>query len=114
MRHIRTKLGVENKIGESHELIGKLLDRFDANPEYDHSLVDEWYIEFDDEGWPGREIGLDSHELPVLAGPDDRNYGFWLDTNMQYNDFNGAEISAEHFEEKWNCWIATRKKRAGD
>ena len=36
-----------------------------------------------------------------MAGPDDRNYGFWLDTNMKLKDFTGEPIEADEFELLW-------------
>jgi hypothetical protein len=74
-----------------------------ANPDYESVLpqVREWLIEFDEAGQPWREIGLDAVGTPVLSGPDSRNYGFWLDTNMRLPDFEGQEISADLFEELW-------------
>ena len=76
----------------------------EANPDYTAKmhLVKEWLIEFDDEGSPSREIGISKTGGPVLAGPDSRNYGFWLDTNMQLKDFSEGEIvSKDHFEKVW-------------
>jgi hypothetical protein len=80
-----------------------VLERFipEANPDYAFDQVREWLIEFDEDGVPGREVGLDGSGEPVLAGPDGRNYGFWLDTNMRYEDFTGDEVTAEVFERAW-------------
>ena len=50
-------------------------------------LVKKWFIEFvEEEGelTPWREIALDANGKVVFAGPDKKNYGFWLDTNMKY------------------------------
>lgn len=60
-----------------------------------------WYIEFNDDDLPWREIGLDSDGAPVLAGPSRQDYGFWLDTNMCFNDFEGELIEQGEFEAKW-------------
>ena len=114
MRHIRTKLGTGEKAESSGSILEKLLKRIESNPDYDLKIVHEWFIEFDDDDWPGREIGLDLDGDPVLAGPDDNNYGFWLDTNMRYNDFDGIQITANQFEEKWNHWFASQTKDAKD
>ena len=75
----------------------------EANPDYEPKLhlVKEWLVEFDSKGEPGREIGLGGNGSPVLAGPDDRNYGFWLDTGMLMKDFEGTEVSVERFEQTW-------------
>lgn len=75
-----------------------------ANPDYDKKmhLLHEWLIEFDEAGNPGREIGLDAQGEPVLAGPDARNYGFWLDTNMTLKNFERNDVDAELFEALWN------------
>lgn len=77
-----------------------------ANPGYDSKLhlVKKWLIEFYEENGeflPWREIGLDEKENPVFAGPDKRNYGFWLDTNMKYQDFEGEPIEKDEFEKMW-------------
>ena len=74
-----------------------------ANPTYDAKmhLVSEWLIEFDAKGFPNREIGLEKNGSPVLAGPNKKDYGFWLDTNMVYSDFKDENIPVQVFEEKW-------------
>lgn len=77
-----------------------------ANPDYDSNmhLVKRWLIEFiyaDGKLLPWREIALGADGKPVFAGPNKRNYGFWLDTNMTYGDFEGEEIGKEEFERYW-------------
>jgi hypothetical protein len=77
-----------------------------ANPGYDSKmhLVKKWLIEFDEEDGkllPLREIGLGSNGTPVFAGPDKKNYGFWLDTNMKYEDFDGEPVAKDEFERIW-------------
>ena len=82
-----------------------------ANPEYDSKLhlVKKWLVEFvEEEGElvPWREIGLDASGEFVLAGPDYRNYGFWCDTKMTFESFNGEETSKEEFESIWKLtWV---------
>jgi len=78
-----------------------------SNPSYNSKmhLVKTWLIEFTEEGGylkPWREIALDSSNNIVFAGPDKNNYGFWLDSNMKYEDFKGEIISEEDFEKYWN------------
>lgn len=74
-----------------------------ANPGYRDKwhLVDEWLVEFDDDGGPQREVGLDADGRPILAGPSECDYGFWHDTNMRFDQFEGSLISESVFEEKW-------------
>jgi hypothetical protein len=74
-----------------------------ANPGYESKLhlVHEWLIEFDDEGLPNREIGITKKGEPVIAGPSEKNYGFWLDTNMSIADFCGDPLTEYEFETTW-------------
>jgi hypothetical protein len=106
--YLRTKLATDfepSSLSVGVRVLRKLLFFVpDANPDYEPKLhlVREWLIEFDDEGHPDREIGLDAHGFPLVAGPNDRNYGFWLDTNMLFSDFAGEPIAKEMFEAAWN------------
>ena len=94
----------------------------DSNPDYRGKwhLVKEWLIEFvelefSEYGSPDREIGLDQNGEPVLANPDDTNYGFWCDTNLTWKDvveerFIGEEISRVEFEKAWESYIEKREE----
>lgn len=78
-----------------------------ANPGYDSKmyLVEKWLIEFLEEDGnlvPWREIALDAKDNIVFAGPDKRNYGFWLDTDMKFEDFEGKLINKDEFESYWS------------
>jgi hypothetical protein len=85
----------------------KVLKRIfkNLNPNYTYEdkfpFVRKWLIEFDDGELPGREIGLDEQGNPLFCGPSDEVYGFWLDTNMAYDDFEGEPITKEEFEKYW-------------
>ncbi|MEM6647747.1 MAG: hypothetical protein AAF730_15990 [Bacteroidota bacterium] len=106
MQYLRTRLAT-NRATPKRRLLTKLLSLISSNPDYEAYLGDvaEWLVEFDEDGLPSREIGLDRNGQPVLAGPDGRNYGFWLDTNMTLGDFDDREtISQNTFEEKWQAW----------
>src|SRR3974390_2210684 len=112
MQYLRTKLATDwpEDLGRSiSERIIRGIRWFipEANPDYKAKmyLVKEWLNEFDDEGNPWREIGVDREGKPVLAGPDAKNYGFWLDTHMHFNDFNDREIVSEDIFEK--IWATT-------
>ena len=74
-----------------------------ANPSYrlKHHLVRSWLIEFDDNGAPWREIGLDKDGAVVLAGPSKKDYGFWVDSDIRYADIVGEPITEEYFEQMW-------------
>ena len=105
MRHLRTKLATEGGADPSavQKVLRWALTRVlpDANPDYRFDLLHEWLVEFDDEGLPGREVGLGADGEPVFSGPNDRNYGFWLDTHMTIDDFEGEPVDAEVFEVAW-------------
>ncbi len=82
-----------------------------ANPDFDHLylLVETWYIEYDEkyeEDGTIREVGRDAYGRIIVKDPDERNYGFWNDTNMGLNDFieqmHAEYISKEEFEAVWN------------
>ena len=81
----------------------RLLDIDTANPGYrgKYHLVRSWLIEFDQSGDPWREIALDEQGSVVFAGPSQKDYGFWLDTNMREPDFSGESVTKEYFEQMW-------------
>jgi hypothetical protein len=101
MAYIRTELATDWP--ESRGLLDQLSSALDVNPDYRDKLheVRSWLIEFDEEGLPWREIGLGADGGVVLAGPSERNYGYWLDSNMTLSDFPGEPISRELFEDLW-------------
>jgi hypothetical protein len=106
MPYLRTRLATDFPKGRSigDRIVGALLFFIPrGNPDYEARLhlVREWLVECDEAGVPWREIGLDEGGTPVLSGPDDRNYGFWCDTNMTSSDFDGEEIGRALFEEQW-------------
>ena len=102
MPFLRTTLATD--FAESSRWWERLFDLFTANPNYrgKQHLVRAWLIEFEEDGLPWREIGLDEHGTVVFAGPSKADYGFWHDTNMQYSDFEGEPITEEYFESMWD------------
>ena len=80
-----------------------------ANPDFDDKIdaVFIWMLEFEDEeDFPNREIGIDSNNNIILKMPFKKNYGYWTDNNLKYNDFvnsfNAEIIDKSEFETKWN------------
>lgn len=78
-----------------------------ANPDFDQKIdeVRYWLVEFDNEGIPEREIGLDQEKQVILKMPYKDNYGYWTDNNLLLNDFRKhfvvSEISKNSFEQNW-------------
>ncbi|WP_298538056.1 hypothetical protein [uncultured Algibacter sp.] len=109
MKYLKTKFATDWPEGKSWK--EKLLNRIlffipRTNPDYEDKmyLVKSWLIEFletNGELLPRREIALDENENPIFAGPDKRNYGFWLDTNMTFENFEGELINKTEFERHW-------------
>lgn len=79
-----------------------------ANPDFESKidLVRTWCLEFNDiESIPIREVGLDSENRVILKMPYKKNYGYWTDNVLKYNDFERLfkikKISKEFFIERW-------------
>lgn len=77
-----------------------------ANPDNEllYPKVRSWALELDDQGWPQREVGLDSSGKPLFCAPNRRNTGFWPD--MAAKQFDLAElqsIPAENFNDLWSA-----------
>jgi hypothetical protein len=82
-----------------------------ANPDFEclYDLVGTWYIEYNETysiDGTNREVGKDVKGRVIVKAPDDKNYGFWNDTNMGLKDFietfNAERISKDEFEAVWN------------
>ena len=108
MKYLKTKYATDwpEKNWKEKLIHGILFFIPRANPDYKDRmyLVKSWLIEFletDGQLLPWREIALDENDNPIFAGPDKRNYGFWLDTNMKYEDFDGELINKAEFERYW-------------
>ncbi|MCU7845917.1 MAG: hypothetical protein KZQ93_18950 [Candidatus Thiodiazotropha sp. (ex Monitilora ramsayi)] len=106
MKYLRTTLATD--WDEEKSLSERVLETVlffvpKANPGYENKmhLVKEWMVEFDEENKPFREIALDNKGHPVFSGPSEESYGFWLDTDMTYPDFEGSEVQSYEFEKLW-------------
>lgn len=75
-------------------------------------LLNEWLLEFDDKGEPLREIGLDKSGKPIIkCAVDNSDYGFWLDTNMRYEDFldkDSSIIDEKYFNSAWSLSLSNK------
>ena len=110
--YYETRLGTEWT--SSEPLAVRLLRRIlpVGNPGYEGKLheLGRWWVEFLDD-LPWREIGLGGNGELIVAGPNERDYGFWLDTNMTLADFRDqdptlTEIAAAEFEEAWTLFFS--------
>lgn len=78
-----------------------------ANPDFDNliDLADCWLIEFDENGNPTREIGISTTRNILIKMPNERNFGYWTDNNLNIEDFKNnfinRAITQEEFEENW-------------
>ena len=107
MRYIRTRIATGWQVQDSafDRFLASALSKFipEANPNYRDKmhLVQEWCIEFDEDGVPWREIGLGSDGAPVLAGPSEADYGFWIDTDVTIETIDGQNMVEAEFQELW-------------
>ena len=113
-KYLSTRLATDWKPGKdlSHRIIEAILFFVPrANPGYEKRLhlIDRWLVEFDETGQPWREVGLTKDDEIAVAGPSERDYGFWCDTNMMLKDFDGEEISEDEFEQYWQQSISFRE-----
>ncbi|WP_299775893.1 hypothetical protein [uncultured Pseudoteredinibacter sp.] len=74
-----------------------------ANPDQEklYPSVAKWLIEIDERGIPIREIGIDQDNAPVFTAPNDRNFGFWMDSDKRFKVDELEPSSYEEFESFW-------------
>lgn len=114
MKYIKFKI-VPSENKENTGVFGKIFRKIiksifpKANPDFDDKIhtVLIWLLEFEnEEDFPNKEIGIDENNNVILKMPYKKNYGYWTDNNLKYNDFinlfNAEIINAEEFERKWN------------
>lgn len=90
-------------------LLHKMIAPLCANPDFDDKIEDVtlWFIEYDDvvNHIANREIGFAKDGRIIVKMPDDRNYGYWLDTNCELEDFKKMGINMiteKEFNDLWN------------
>lgn len=80
---------------------------------YEQNLekVRTWILEIDKESrCPNREIGLDENRNVVLIAPDEKDYGFWTDSNMKLQDFESKKGFKLTTQEAFNkLWVHRQK-----
>ena len=117
MQYGITKLATdftEKDIGDWRvRLINTLFSWFRANPDIErfYPQVDAWALEVDDDGWPQRELGLDSSGSALFGAPDAKNTGFW--TDMAATQFSTSELgpmSQEQFDALWSTTHASAQQ----
>lgn len=91
------------------KIVRKISNKFLSNPDFEAKLQDviQWYLEYDENNnEPWREIGLDSNNQIIVKMPDERNYGFWIDTNLTIEDFKNRfgiqKVTEKEFNDLWN------------
>lgn len=96
---------IENLMGK---VLGKIIAK--ANPDFDDKIemVSEWLVEFDNEGIPNREVGLDETGVAIVKMPWNDNYGYWVDNNLTeqdfYKTFEVVKIEKLDFERLWESF----------
>lgn len=75
-----------------------------ANPDYEtlFAHVRKWHVEVDDSGRVQREIAVADDGRPLFAAPDDRNLGFWPDSDKTFSKSELTPLSASEFEQLWS------------
>lgn len=80
-----------------------------ANPDFEKAIqhVTTWYVEYDNTEYNLvlREIGKDAKNNIIIKVPDERNRGFWTDSDLDlsaYETYNITYISKKEFEKLWN------------
>lgn len=79
-----------------------------ANPRYQQKyyLLNEWFIEFDNEGKIQREMGIDLDGKVLFASPYKQNPGFWIESEMGFKDFKNKELSSDEFSRLWDEYFS--------
>jgi len=92
-----------------YKTLAKLAEKLipNANPDFDQVIcqVKIWLLEFNRDGKPSREIGLDKDRIEICKMPFENNYGYWCDNNFLLSDFKNKfsyrAITSNDFESSW-------------
>ena len=87
-----------------------------ANPDFDKLIdkVDYWLVEYNrTENAAWREIGFDKNDHSIVAMPLGKNYGYWTDNNLTFDDFETFGVTAitkDKFENEWTEFEKRKEK----
>ncbi len=75
-----------------------------ANPDFEPLLsrVRRWLVEIDESGRAQREVAIGDDGAPLFAAPDERNTGFWTDSDRAFAESELVPLSALEFEQLWS------------
>ena len=77
------------------------LPRANLDNEKLYPQLTRWLIETDEAGMPTREIGINAEGNPLFSAPNERNFGFWTDSNLAFDPSELELIDQEYFEALW-------------
>ncbi len=74
-----------------------------SNPDNEkfYPQIVRWLLEIDEAGTAIREVGLNAEGVALFCAPNDRNFGFWTDSNMSFNAADIELVNQEFFESMW-------------
>ena len=115
-RH-RQKNGIMKKKNIWRVLFSVLNDIFAANPDFENKIpyVALWVVEYENNKFNQviRELGFDTNGKIIVKLPDERNFGFWIDSDYTMKDYcklNIQMITEQEFNNLWNSVDYDRKK----
>jgi len=75
-----------------------------SNPDNEplYPRVARWALEIGDNGRASREIGLDASGIPLFGAPDERNFGFFTDSDTTFSAADLAPVEQSEFEAWWS------------
>jgi hypothetical protein len=111
MNYLKFKSPWNKREDSKHTFIEKIIFalKLSSNPDYDGGgKIDDvgyWLLEVDEDDVPIREIGLDENDKVILKTPYKKNYGYWTDNTLKYEDFTlqfkTEKIDPIYFNDKW-------------
>lgn len=75
-----------------------------SNPDNEplYPQVKKWLLELNEANEPVREIGLDIYDQPLFCAPNERNFGFWTDSNEPIENDYIKTIEKDFFDKLWS------------